>query len=88
MQVTTYSKFRARLKSYMDDCVSRNEPIIINRNEDDSVVLVPLKKFNGMDETEFLKLNSDYAVHVLKIFKRMKLKSQKILDPASFKKLK
>lgn len=68
----------------MDDCVQKNEPIIINRNDDDSVVLIPLKKYKSLDETEFLKSNHDYADHVLKVFKRMKSKSPKILGPEDF----
>ena len=85
MQITSYSKFRSNLKSYIDDCVSNDEPIIISRN-DDSVVLLPLKKYKDLDETDFLKTNKQYANHVLSTFNKMKLKSSKILGSDSFKK--
>lgn len=70
----------------MDDCISKDEPIIINRNSDDSVVLLPLKKYKELDETEFLQSNREYAAHLLGIFNRMKAKSKKILSPETFKK--
>ena len=69
----------------MNDCISNEEPIIINRNADDSVVLLPLKKYKDLDETVFLNSNSEYGVHLATIFSKMKLKSKKILGPESFK---
>lgn len=70
----------------MNDGVTKDEPIIINRNADDSLVLLPLKKYKQLDETEFIQSNKEYASHLLSMFNKMKAKSKKILRPETYKK--
>lgn len=50
----------------MDDCIADDEPIIINRSTDSGVVLLPLRKYKELDETEFIKINKEYAPHLIR----------------------
>jgi PHD/YefM family antitoxin component YafN of YafNO toxin-antitoxin module len=59
----------------------------INRNAEDNVVLLPLKKYKKLDETKFIQSNKEYASHLLGVFNKMKAKSKKILSPETYKKI-
>lgn len=87
MQITNYSNFRKYLKTYMDDCVQKNEPVIIQRGEKyESLVLMPMEIYKTMDETDFLLGNKINAELVLKKFNAMKKTSGEILTPEKYKK--
>ena len=86
MQITNYSNFRKNLKTFMDNCVENNDAIIINREENGSLVLLPLEKYKEIDETEYLLSQKLYASEVLKTFQEMKSKSPDVLTPETYAK--
>ena len=56
MKAITISSLRHRMKSYFDE-VSQNQDVIIvprNNNEDDAVVIISIKEYNALNETEYL----------------------------------
>ena len=70
----------------MDSCVENNDAIIINRENETSVVLLPISKYKNMDETEFLMQEATHATRVLETYKKMKAKAPQILDPETYAK--
>jgi PHD/YefM family antitoxin component YafN of YafNO toxin-antitoxin module len=68
MQVTNYSSFRKHLKTYIDDCVENNNPIIINRDEQGSMVLIPLENYKDLDETGFFENTKKICLRSFKNF--------------------
>ncbi len=56
MKVITASAFRARLKHYLDLVSKSMEVIVVPRNseKDEAVVIMSIKEYNALKETEFL----------------------------------
>ena len=56
MKVLTISSLRSKMKTYFD-VVSNNQDVIVvprNNNEDDAVVIMSIKEYNSLMETEHL----------------------------------
>ena len=51
MNVLTYSDTRARLKEVMDRVVQDSAPVVVTRAKGESVVMVSLSDWNGLEET-------------------------------------
>jgi antitoxin YefM len=51
MDVLTYSDTRANLKDVMDRVVADRAPVVVTRKRGESVVMVSLADWNGMEET-------------------------------------
>jgi len=57
MLVLTISKFRNNIKHYVELVTQSMETIIVprnNENDEDAVVIIPLKEYNALMETNYL----------------------------------
>ena len=54
MEVTTYSKFRQNLKSFMDKVVQDSNPLYVSRTNGEDVVVISKSDYESMDETTYL----------------------------------
>lgn len=54
MRTTNYSELRGNLKGYLDGVVMDNEPLIVHRPGNTSVVVISLDEYNAMQETQYI----------------------------------
>lgn len=54
MRTANYSELRSNLKFYLDGVINDNEPLIVHRSGNDSVVVISLDDYNAIKETEYI----------------------------------
>lgn len=59
MKAITVSNFRAKLKHHLDEVSNNSEVIVIPRNnkEEDAIVVMSIREYNSILETEYLLQN-------------------------------
>jgi len=65
MDAITYTSARQNLARTMDRVCEDHEPIIITRNNEQSVVMISLADYNAMEETAYLLRNPKNAKRLL-----------------------
>ena len=55
MKAVSISTLRKNMKSYFDEVAEASEMLVVSRNdEEDAVVIISLKEYNSMTETQHL----------------------------------
>ena len=66
MQVTTYTNFRQRLKSYLDKVRNNHTPLFVTSANGEDVVVLSKSDYDSMEETFYLLKSPKNAVRLLK----------------------
>ena len=66
MKIASISKFRKDIKRYVDEIDQDQEPLVVTRGDNVSVVVIPLSTFNSYSETEYLLRSPVNARRLLK----------------------
>lgn len=54
MRTANYSEPRKNLKSYLDGVINDNEPLLVHRSGNESVVVISLDEYNSIKEIEYI----------------------------------
>lgn len=54
MKIASISNFRKDIKRYVDEIDQDQEPLVVTRGDNVSVVVIPLNTFNSYSETDYL----------------------------------
>lgn len=71
MTRTSYTEARDKLASFWDETVSTREPVVMERRGHESVVMVPLDEWRGMEETAHLLRSPANTQRLLGALKRL-----------------
>jgi antitoxin YefM len=66
MKIASISKFRNDIKRYVDEVDQDQEPLVVTRSDNVSVVVIPLNTFNSYSETEYLLRSPANAKRLLR----------------------
>lgn len=66
MQAINYTTARKELARTMDRVCQDHDPVIITRNNDRSVVIISLKDYESLQETEFLLRSPNNAKRLMR----------------------
>jgi len=62
MQTTTYTDFKKDVEKYINSVAENFETLIVNRGNDDGVVIMTLDEYNSMEAT-LLEMSSNNEIH-------------------------
>ncbi len=71
MTRTSYTEARDKLASFWDETVSTREPVVLDRRGHESVVMLPLDEWRGLEETAHLLRSPANAQRLLGALKRL-----------------
>lgn len=66
MKIASISNFRKDIKRYVDEIDQDQEPLVVTRGDNVSVVVIPLNTFNSYSETQYLLRSPANARRLLK----------------------
>jgi len=66
MKIVSISNFRKDIKRYVDEIDRDQEPLVVTRSDNVSVVVIPLNTFNSYSETDYLLRSPTNARRLLK----------------------
>ncbi len=66
MKVTSSSNFRKQIKRYIDEVDQDQEPLVVTRSDNVSVVVLPMAIFNSYAETDYLLRSPANALRLRK----------------------
>jgi antitoxin YefM len=64
MKIASTSNFRKNIKRYIDEVDQDQEPLVVTRSDDVTVVVLPLATFNSYAETDYLLSNPANAARL------------------------
>jgi len=65
MDAINYSDLRQNLKKYLDCVYHDHEPLIVTRKNHENVVILSIKDYNALNETQYLLSTKNNADHLL-----------------------
>ncbi len=71
MEITTYSKFRENMKSYLDDVVNDQKALYVTRTNGEDVVVLSKSDYESMQETYYLMSSPKNAERLLGALKEL-----------------
>ena len=71
MSTITYSTARDHLAEVWDKTVSTREPVVVSRRGTESIVMLPLEEWEGLQETAHLLRSPANAERILTALKRL-----------------
>ncbi|WP_439580613.1 type II toxin-antitoxin system Phd/YefM family antitoxin [Elioraea sp.] len=81
MDVVTYTHARQNLAKLMDETQANHEPIVINRQQKGSVVMMSLEDYNGLMETLHLLRSPRNAERLLRSIRQAERGEVVIREP-------
>jgi antitoxin YefM len=66
MQITTYTSFRQKLKSYLDNVRNNHAPLYVTSANGEDVVVLSKSDYESMEETFYLLKSPANAARLLK----------------------
>lgn len=66
MEITTYTKFRQNLKSFLDQVFLKHTPLFVTRTNGEDVVVLSKSDYESMQETFYLLKSPKNAERLLK----------------------
>ena len=83
MEITTYSKFRQNLKSFLDNILNDRSVLYVTRSKGEDVVVLAKSEYESMQETLYLLSNPKNAERLqqgIKEFKEGKGSQQNLIE--------
>ncbi|MEB2784882.1 MULTISPECIES: type II toxin-antitoxin system Phd/YefM family antitoxin [Algoriphagus] len=71
MEITTYSKFRENMKSYLDDVVNDQKALYVTRANGEDVVVLSKSDYESMQETYYLMSSPKNAERLMEALKEL-----------------